>query len=170
MSIRESRKSDNLIPVKLVFVEARESKEFLTILSTDTSISEEEILRIYGKRWNIEVFFKMCKSHLSLAKEFQGRSYDMLTAHTTIVFLRYIMLAMESRNSNDYRTIGGFFYLLCDEVKDIRLSEALLLILSVFKDVLSSYSVISEELAESILNAFFSSLPSIWQNKLQLCA
>ena len=60
------------------------------------------------------------------------------------------MLAMESRNSNDYRTIGGFFYLLCDEVNDIRLSEALLLIFSVFKDVLSSYSVISEEMAEGI--------------------
>ena len=37
------------------------------------TISDEEILRIYGKRWDIEVFFKMCKSYLALSKEFQGR-------------------------------------------------------------------------------------------------
>ena len=54
----------------------------------------------------IEVFFKMCKSYLSLSKEFQGRSYDMMTAHTTIVFMRYIMLALEARNSTDHRTVG----------------------------------------------------------------
>jgi len=34
----------------------------------------------------------MIKSYLKLAKEFQGRSFDMLVAHTTIVFLRYIMI------------------------------------------------------------------------------
>jgi len=65
------------------------------VLSTDTSLKDEEIIRIYGKRWDIEVFFKMTKSHLNLAKEFQGRSYDSMVAHTTIVFCRYIMLAIE---------------------------------------------------------------------------
>ena len=44
-------------------------------------LADEEIVRIYGKRWDIEVFFKMTKSYLSLAKEFQGRSYDMMFAH-----------------------------------------------------------------------------------------
>jgi IS4 transposase len=50
------------------------------------NLSETEIARIYGKRWNIEVFFKMCKSYIRLAEKFQGRSYDMAVAHTTIVF------------------------------------------------------------------------------------
>ncbi|MEQ2036869.1 transposase [Mediterraneibacter gnavus] len=27
-------------------------------MCTDTTLSEEEIIRIYGKRWQIEVFFK----------------------------------------------------------------------------------------------------------------
>ena len=170
VSIRESKTSEDLIPVKLVFVEARESKEFLTILSTDIEISDEEILRIYGMRWNIEVFFKMCKSHLALAKEFQGRSYDMLVSHTTIVFLRYMMLSVEHRNSNDLRTIGGLFYSICDEVKDINLSEALVLILSILKETLLQYSAISEELFRDILNAFFLSLPKIWSKKFKLCA
>ncbi len=78
---------------KIVFVRDRNKKrQWLAILSTDTNVEDEEIVRIYGKRWDIEVFFKMCKSFLNLAKEFQGRSYDSMIAHTTIVFCRYIML------------------------------------------------------------------------------
>lgn len=170
VSIRKSKDSEKLIPAKLVFVKARDSKEFLTILSTDIELSEEEILRIYGKRWDIEVFFKMCKSYLALSKEFQGRSYDMLIAHTVIVFLRYIMLANEARNSADLRTIGGFFFQICDEVEDIRLSTSLKLIISTLKEILSKYSLISEEMTENILNTFFSSLPRVWAQNLQLCA
>ncbi|MBF0556761.1 MAG: transposase, partial [Nitrospirae bacterium] len=102
---------------------------WLAILSTDVTIDDEEVVRIYGKRWDIEVFFKMCKSHLQLAKEFQGRSYDAMVAHTTIVCCRYIMLAMEKRNSEDNRTIGELFYLCCDEVQDIKFSTTLQLLL-----------------------------------------
>ncbi|KWZ85152.1 hypothetical protein HMPREF3213_00585 [Heyndrickxia coagulans] len=32
-------------------------------------------------------------SLLNLGKKFQGRSYDMLISHTTIVFTRYILIA-----------------------------------------------------------------------------
>lgn len=39
------------IPAKIVCV--RNKKEWLAIISTDTSLSEEEIIRIYGKRWDI---------------------------------------------------------------------------------------------------------------------
>ena len=52
---------------------------------------------------------KVVKSYLALAKEFQGRSYDKMLVHPTIVFLRYAMLTLESRNSNDPRTIGDLF-------------------------------------------------------------
>ena len=113
--IRESKKNPNLVEVKIVFVNNRQKSNFLAVLSTDTLLSDDEIIRIYGKRWDIEVFFKSAKSMLALAKEFQGRSYDMMTAHTTIVFMRYIMLALEARNSSDKRTVGGFFYQACEE-------------------------------------------------------
>lgn len=62
-------------------------------ISTDTSLSGEEIVKIYGKRWTVEVFFKACKSVLGLSNEFQTRSYDSLIAHSGIVFLRYMMLS-----------------------------------------------------------------------------
>ncbi|WP_165608168.1 transposase [Desulfoscipio geothermicus] len=71
---------------------------------------EEEVIRIYGLRWDIEVYFKVCKSFLRLAKEFQSRSYDAMFAHITIVTIRYIMLAVENREQVDNRAYGGIFY------------------------------------------------------------
>lgn len=63
-------------------------------------LSEDESLRIYGKRWDIEVFFKVCKSYLNLSEECRSMSYDAMTAHTAVVFTRYMMLSLESRESN----------------------------------------------------------------------
>ena len=89
------------ISITMVFVRHRTNKkEWLAILCTDTSLSVDEIIRIYGIRWDIEVFFKCTKSLLRLQKEFQGRSYDMLISHTTIVFSRYILLAWQHRTEH----------------------------------------------------------------------
>ena len=74
------------IPARVVFVRNRDGqREWLALLCTDLKISDEEVVRIYGMRWDIEVYFKVCKSFLRRAKEFQGRSYDMLVAQTTLV-------------------------------------------------------------------------------------
>ncbi|WP_201318958.1 transposase [Paenibacillus sp. EPM92] len=114
------------IPVTIVFVRHRSKKnEWLAILSTDMTLTAPDIIRIYRMRWEIEVFFKCAKSLLRLQKEFQGRSYDMLVSHTTIVFSRYILLAWQHRQSTDQRSIGGLFYLLCDEVGTIDWAVAL---------------------------------------------
>ena len=70
-------------------------KKYLCIISTDTELDENEIIRIYGKRWDIEVFFKVCKSYLHLSKECRSISYDAMTAHTAVVFTRYMMLSVK---------------------------------------------------------------------------
>ena len=111
---------------RIVFVKSEKQKsQWLALLSTDLSLSEEEIVTLYGKRWDIEVFFKMVKSFLKLAREFQVRSYDALVTHTSIVFIRYIMLAVAARRNQDPRTIGELFYACYDEIQDITLMEAL---------------------------------------------
>jgi hypothetical protein len=71
---------------------------------------ETEIIQLYGIRWDIEIFFKCTKSLLRLQKEFQGRSYDLLISHTTIVFTRYILLSWQQRCNTDQRTLGGNIY------------------------------------------------------------
>jgi hypothetical protein len=113
---------------RIVFVRSEKQKsQWLALLSTDLSLSEDEIVTLYGKRWDIEVFFKMVKSVLKLTREFQVRSYDALVSHTSIVFIRYIMLAVIARRNTDPRTFGELFYACYDEIQDITLMEALTL-------------------------------------------
>ena len=81
------------IPVKLVFVRNRNNKsEYITILSTDCSLSDAEIIRRYGYRWSIECCFKVSKSLLKLGREFQPVNYDTTVSSTALVFTRYIIL------------------------------------------------------------------------------
>jgi hypothetical protein len=86
----------------------------------------EEIIRIYGKHLDIEVFFKMAKQHLKLAKEIQCRDFDALIAHTNIVFMRYMFLAYQCRMETDHRPFGDLFYSCCDEMANISFIEAAL--------------------------------------------
>ena len=44
------------------------------------------------------------KSLMKLGTEFQGRNYDMMISHTTIVYTRYILLEWLRRNENDEKT------------------------------------------------------------------
>lgn len=63
-------KDDVAIPAKIVCVRNRNKrKDWLAIVSTDVTLSEDEIIQLYGKRWDIEVFFKVCKSYLRLTNE-----------------------------------------------------------------------------------------------------
>ena len=50
-------------------VHANEDEVFqIALITTNVDLSEAEIIRIYGKRWNTELFYKACKSHLNLGK------------------------------------------------------------------------------------------------------
>ena len=111
--------------VKIVFVRHRHKRDWLAVLSTDLELADAEIIRIYGKRWDIEVCFKMLKQHLKLEKEAQLRDYDGLIGHTTVVMIRYMFLAFRQRLHTDQRTVGSLFHACCDEVKDLTLTEAL---------------------------------------------
>lgn len=152
------------IPARIVFVRDRNrSKNWLALLSTNLDLPEEEVVRLYGKRWDIECFFKVAKSHLRLAKECQARHYDALVAHTTIVFTRYIMLAVSAREEKDPKTIGQLFYLCCDEMEDIRFAQAIMIIIDVLKSTLLKKPVLSEENVQSIIDELFDSLPHFLQ-------
>lgn len=148
------------IPIKIVFVRNKSKKrDWLAIISTDRSLSEEEIVRIYGKRWDIECFFKICKSYLKLSKEFQGRSYDSMVAHTAIVFVRYMMLSLESRKNRDLRSIGVLFYKHCDELQDLKFTEAISILFAILKEVMLEKLMLTKKEINGFLNFFLQSLP-----------
>ena len=129
------------IPVKIVFVRNRNKKsECLYVLSTDLSLSDAEVVRIYGNRWSIECFFKASKSFLKLGTEFQSHNYGAMVSHTTIVFTRYILLEWIRRNQNDQKTYGELFYMFCDDIQDMDLTCALQSLMALFVEHISSLS------------------------------
>jgi hypothetical protein len=153
--------STGTLPVKVVFVRHRNKKrEWLAILSTDCSLTDQEIIQTYGLRWDIEVFFKCTKSLLRLQKEFQGRSYDLLISHTTIVFARYILLAWQHRCSTDNRTLGGLFYELCDEVSELDWAVALQQLIELLGDVMKKSNRKITKLIKSQLQQWIADLPN----------
>ena len=114
------------IQAKLVFVRNRNNKsDYLVLISTDISLQEHEIIQLYGKRWDIEVFFKACKSFLRLTDECRSVSYDAMCCQTALVFARYIFLALAIREDSDGRSLGPIFCLICDEISDISFDAAL---------------------------------------------
>ncbi len=146
------------IPVKIVFVRNRNKKsEYITILTTDRSLSDSEVIRIYGGRWSIEVFFRAAKSLLDLGDEFQGLSYDMTVSSTAIVFTRYIILEWMRRKNNDQKTICELFYVCCDDIQDIELSTALKQLLKILCDGIRNRAItITNEVKTQLINWFVS--------------
>ena len=104
---------------------------------------------------------------LKLGKEFQGRSYDMMIAHTTIVFTRYIMLTWESRQDMDPRTMGGIFYMMCDEVKDRDWLTALSELWAIVEPILRGV-VLNMEQVQRQLQDWIATLPSYIKGYLSL--
>ena len=155
------------IPAKIVCIRNKsKKKDWLAIISTDTSLSEEEIIRVYGKRWDIEVFFKSCKSYLRLVKECRSLSYDALTAHVSIVFTRYMMLSVAQRRNEDDKTICELFFCLADELDDITFSQSMRIIIDALMDTVMEYFHITEQQLEEFTTNFVRRLPKYIQKAL----
>ena len=158
---------ENPIPAKIVCVRNKANrKDWLAFICTDTTLSEEEIIRIYGKRWQIEVFFKTCKSMLNLIGECHSLSYDALTAHVAIVFTRYMLLAMEQRQNEDQRTLGELFFFLVDEMADITFNRSLGILMDALMASLQEILKLSDEQLTAFTTDFEARLPEYLRNAL----
>ena len=161
-------KDGGVIPAKVVYVQNRnKKKDCLCLISTDISLNDEEIIRIYGKRWDTEVFFKVCKSYLNLSKECNALSYDALTAHTAVVFTRYMMLSLESREANDQRSMGEILLYFTDEMSDITWIQTFQMLLEMFRTILADNTELSEEKIDELVDAFMNTLPIVLKSRLQ---
>ncbi|MDR1689149.1 MAG: transposase [Clostridiales bacterium] len=155
---------DETLPARIVYVRDRNKRnKWIAFCSTDMSLSEKDIIALYGKRWDIEVFFKICKSYLNLGKEFQGLSYDFITAHTAIVLTRYIMLAVDKRSQDDPRSIGELFFLMYDEIPDKGFSEVIEVILTCLHEALTECSSLSDDEINRIIDLFIDKLSSVFK-------
>ena len=156
------------VPAKIVFVRDRSSKNWLALLSTDTTLPVEDIITLYRRRWDIETFFKMAKSFLKLEKEYQSRSFDALVAHATLVCCRYIMLELIKRETSDPRTLGTLFHAVCDEMKRIGFTEALALLLTLLDETLNSVVGLCKEQVKLLIQRFIEALPRAFREPMLL--
>ena len=82
------------------------------------------------------------------------------------VFTRYMMLSLESRESNDIRSLGELFVYISDEMADITWLQALQMLL--FRSTLSETAELTEEKINELVDNFLDTLPSL--SKSLLCA
>jgi len=143
-------------------------KEYLCIISTDISLGEDKITRTYGKCWDAEVFFKISKSCLNLSKECNSLSYDTMTAHTAVVFTRYMMLSLESREANDNRSLGKLFLYFTDEMSDITWIHTFQMLLQLFRTILAENTELPDETIDELVETFMNAIPAVLNSRLQI--
>ena len=156
----KGNKKDQDFDAKVVFVRNRAKRsEWIAIISTDTKLSEEDIIEYYALRWGTETYFYTTKMFLHLNDECHALSYDAITAHVTIVAARYIMLAIEQRKSKDKRTLGELVALIEAEVEEMTIGSALAIFERAVFDTLGSSLHLSEEDLIAFADALVLALP-----------
>lgn len=104
------------------------------------------------------MFFKVCKSYLGLARECRSLSYDAMSAHVAVVFARYMLLAVENRESEDPRTLGELFLYFTDELADITFAQAFKQIMEMFCAEMKDRFDMDESAISEMMDKFISVL------------
>ena len=144
--------------------------DWIAILSTDQSLSEEDVIKVYGKRWNIEVFFKACKQSLELISGCRSLSYDAMTAHVAVVFTRYMLLSVNERYNTDERSLGELFCMIADELADITYRQSLQLLIEAMLDTVREFFGLTEEQLKKFTNDFYNRLPEYMRSTISIPA
>ena len=63
-----------------------------------------------------------------------------MVSHTAIVFTRYTVLEWIRRNQNDQKTYGELFFMFCDDIQDMELTNALQSLMALFVEQISGLS------------------------------
>ena len=90
-----------------------------------------------------------------------------MTAHTAVVFTRYMMLSLESRESNDNRSLGELFLYFSDEMSDITWIQAFQMLFQMFRRMLSDNTELSDEKIAELADAFMNTHPVMLKTQLQ---
>jgi len=129
----------NGVTVKIFLTRKGKNGNWHTILSTDTKLSYNKMIKIYNIRWSIEVFFKETKQLLGLGRN-QSTNFDAQIAQTTITMIQYLLMSLKFR-MEAYETINGLFKDVKQEYIENKLNERLLLVIVELLSVLEIIGV-----------------------------
>lgn len=142
-----------------MFVSNRgQSDRFLVLATTKQSLYPEEIIQMYGRRWQIEGYFKIAKQYLRLDRS-QVQSYDGLCAHIAVVMMAYDILAWRQRQEADVRTLGDLFYIMNEAMPDLALTQSLAWLLEELNLILAAGTTEMSTALNNIMEQFEAHLP-----------
>lgn len=105
--------------VKIVFIKTH--NKLIPILSTNIRLTDERIINIYKKRWNIEQGYKELREHFGFGKE-ENRIYEALIARISLSFISYNLVSYINRINHEPQTLGGLFKDLECELTNLAIS------------------------------------------------
>lgn len=147
------------MPMRLVFVAKRgKADQYLVLATTKLSLKPTEIIQMYGRRWQIECYFKVAKQYLQFDQT-QVQSYDGLCGHLAMVMLSYDILALAQRENIDERTLGDLFYDYGRPLPDIEIAQALTWLLKMISGLAEKFTLMTGTL-DTIFAEFKKALPS----------
>lgn len=147
------------VELKLVFVSNRHhANNYLVLATTKTSLRPNEIIQLYGRRWQIETYFKAAKQYLRFDQT-QVQKYDGLCGHLAMVMMTYDLLAWQERQERDDRTIGDLFYIMGEAMPDLNITEVLVWFVKTLQEFMEDEPIIPRNLLEGTVNQFIKHLP-----------
>ena len=128
--------------MKLVFVpnismqpNKNDKNNFIGIISSDLSLSAEQITTLYLRRWSIETNFRIEKQFLGLGKECQAQNFDPINAFVNLSSLRYIVLEIMRRLQIDGKSLGLIFMDQAEYLQEKTFVDAIRLIKSMLEEL-----------------------------------
>lgn len=113
--------------VKIFLTRKGKNGNWHTLISTDTSLSYNKMMKVYNIRWSIEVFFKEAKQLLGLGKS-QSTNFDVQVAQMTITMIQYLLLSLRYR-MEAYETINGLFKDVKQDYIEHKLNDRIMMVI-----------------------------------------
>ena len=123
--------------VKIVFIKTKDN--LIPIISTNTNLSDIEIINTYKKRWNIEQGYKDLREYFQFGKE-ENRIYEAIIARITLSFLAYNLTSYINRINNEPKTLGNLFRDLECQLETLAISMELFL--KILEQIIESQEIV----------------------------
>ena len=107
--------------IKICFFKYPHVKRWKAILSTDLNLSEEEVLKIYLRRWSIECIFKEVKQYFGYDQS-KSSKYCAMVADLTIRYMFYNMLCYK-KHKDEYASMEQLLIEFCEQLEETFLTN-----------------------------------------------
>lgn len=125
------------IKLKIVYLHSyHDPKKILVLASTDLSLTPEQIVEKYSRRWGCETSFYNQKEFLGLGYETCSTDFDNQNAFANICCLRAVLIELHRRLTKDIRAMGEIARNAKETMRLMPLSEAISILLKMLSEAL----------------------------------